>query len=76
MLYYLFEYLDKTLNVSGGSFQYITLDRHYFFSLLLSTVFGKRIINFLRNQQVYETVRELGLAGQNEKAGTPTMEVL
>jgi phospho-N-acetylmuramoyl-pentapeptide-transferase len=43
------------------------------FSLLLSTIYGKRIINFLRNQQVGETVRELGLAGQNEKAGTPTM---
>jgi phospho-N-acetylmuramoyl-pentapeptide-transferase len=42
-------------------------------SLLLSTIYGKRIINFLRRQQVGETVRELGLAGQNEKAGTPTM---
>jgi len=76
MLYYLFEYLDKTLNVSGaGVFQYITFRSALAFllSLLLSTVFGKRIINFLRNQQVGETVRELGLAGQNEKAGTPTM---
>jgi phospho-N-acetylmuramoyl-pentapeptide-transferase len=76
MLYYLFEYLDKTLNVSGaGVFQYITFRSAlaFLFSLLLSTVFGKRIINFLRNQQVGETVRELGLAGQNEKAGTPTM---
>jgi phospho-N-acetylmuramoyl-pentapeptide-transferase len=42
-------------------------------SLLISTIYGKRIISFLRNQQVGETVRELGLAGQNEKAGTPTM---
>ena len=42
-------------------------------SLLISTIFGKRIINFLRNQQVGETVRELGLAGQTQKAGTPTM---
>lgn len=42
-------------------------------SPLLSTIYGKRVINFLRNQQVGETVRELGLAGQNEKAGTPTM---
>jgi phospho-N-acetylmuramoyl-pentapeptide-transferase len=76
MLYYLFQYLDKTLNVSGaGVFQYITFRSALAFllSLLLSTVFGKRIINFLRNQQVGETVRELGLAGQNEKAGTPTM---
>ncbi|WP_369766175.1 phospho-N-acetylmuramoyl-pentapeptide-transferase [Flavobacterium sp. WC2429] len=76
MLYYLFEYLDKTMNVSGtGVFQYITFRSALAFllSLLLSTVYGKRIINFLRNQQVGETVRELGLAGQNEKAGTPTM---
>jgi phospho-N-acetylmuramoyl-pentapeptide-transferase len=76
MLYYLFEYLDKTLNVTGtGVFQYITFRSALAFllSLLLSTVFGKRIINFLRNQQVGETVRELGLTGQNEKAGTPTM---
>jgi phospho-N-acetylmuramoyl-pentapeptide-transferase len=42
-------------------------------SLLLSTIYGKRIISFLQRQQVGETVRELGLAGQNEKAGTPTM---
>lgn len=76
MLYYLFEYFDKTLNVPGtGVFQYITFRSSLAFmlSLLLSTIYGKRIINFLRNQQVGETVRELGLAGQNEKAGTPTM---
>jgi phospho-N-acetylmuramoyl-pentapeptide-transferase len=42
-------------------------------SLLLSTIYGKRIVSFLRKQQIGETVRELGLAGQNEKAGTPTM---
>ncbi|CAA9197369.1 phospho-N-acetylmuramoyl-pentapeptide-transferase [Flavobacterium collinsii] len=76
MLYYLFEYLDKTLDVPGtGVFQYITFRSALalMLSLLLSTIYGKRIINFLRNQQVGETVRELGLAGQNEKAGTPTM---
>jgi phospho-N-acetylmuramoyl-pentapeptide-transferase len=76
MLYYLFEYLDKTLDVPGtGVFQYITFRSALavMLSLLISTVFGKRIITFLRNQQVGETVRELGLAGQNEKAGTPTM---
>jgi phospho-N-acetylmuramoyl-pentapeptide-transferase len=76
MLYYLFEYLDKTLDVPGaGVFQYITFRSALavLLSLLISTVFGKRIIDFLRNQQVGETVRELGLAGQNEKAGTPTM---
>ena len=76
MLYYLFEYLDKTLDVScTGVFQYITVRSALAFmlSLLLSTIYGKRIIQFLQRQQVGETVRELGLAGQNEKAGTPTM---
>ncbi len=76
MLYYLFEYLDKTMDISGtGVFQYITFRSALAFilSLLLSTIYGKRIIAFLSRQQVGETVRELGLAGQNEKAGTPTM---
>ena len=76
MLYYLFEYLDKTLNIPGtGVFQYITFRSALalMLSLLLSTIYGKRIIGFLRKQQIGETVRELGLAGQNEKAGTPTM---
>ena len=76
MLYYLFEYLDKTMDVPGtGVFQYITFRSALAFmlSLLLSTIYGKIIIRFLQRQQVGETVRELGLAGQNEKAGTPTM---
>ncbi|RXR29717.1 phospho-N-acetylmuramoyl-pentapeptide-transferase [Flavobacterium piscinae] len=76
MLYYLFEYLDKSLDVPGtGVFQYITFRSGLavLLSLLISTIFGKRIINFLRNQQVGETVRELGLEGQTQKAGTPTM---
>lgn len=76
MLYYLFEYLDKTLDVPGtGVFQYITFRSALaiLLSLIISTVFGKKIINFLGKQQVGETVRELGLEGQNEKAGTPTM---
>ncbi|MFY8188368.1 MAG: phospho-N-acetylmuramoyl-pentapeptide-transferase [Flavobacterium sp.] len=76
MLYYLFEYLDKTLNIPGtGVFQYITFRAGLavISSLLISMVFGKKIINFLRNQQVGETVRELGLEGQAQKAGTPTM---
>ena len=76
MLYYLFDYFNKTLNVSGtGVFQYITFRSGLAFilSLLLSTIYGKRVINFLRKQQVGETIRELGLEGQNEKAGTPTM---
>ena len=76
MLYYLFEYLYKTLNVPGtGVFQYITFRSALavIMSLMISTIYGKKIINFLRNQQVGETVRELGLAGQTQKAGTPTM---
>ncbi len=76
MLYYLFEYLDKMMDVPGtGVFQYITFRSALalMLSLLLSTIYGKRIIRFLQKQQVGETVRELGLAGQNEKAGTPTM---
>ena len=76
MLYYLFEYLYKTLNVPGtGVFQYITFRSALavILSLMISTIFGKKIINFLRKQQVGETVRELGLQGQKQKAGTPTM---
>lgn len=76
MLYYLFEYLDKTLDVPGtGVFQYITFRSALalMLSLLISTVYGKKIIIILKNKQVGETVRELGLEGQNQKAGTPTM---
>ena len=76
MLYYFFEYLYKVVDVPGaGVFQYITFRSALavILSMLISTIYGKRIITFLRNQQVGETVRELGLAGQNEKAGTPTM---
>ncbi|AWH83943.1 phospho-N-acetylmuramoyl-pentapeptide-transferase [Flavobacterium album] len=76
MLYYLFEYLDKQLDVPGtGVFQYITFRSGLavILSLFISTVFGKKIINFLRRQQIGETVRELGLEGQTQKAGTPTM---
>jgi phospho-N-acetylmuramoyl-pentapeptide-transferase len=76
MLYYLFEYLDKTMDFPGaGVFQYITFRSALAFilSLLLSTIYGKRVVNFLRKKQIGETVRELGLEGQNEKKGTPTM---
>jgi len=64
------------MDVPGtGVFQYITFrsGMAIILSLLISTVFGKRIINFLRRQQIGETVRELGLEGQSQKAGTPTM---
>jgi len=76
MLYYLFEYLENQFNLTGASvFQFITFRAAlaFIFSLLFSTIFGKRIINFLRNQQVGETVRDLGLEGQAQKSGTPTM---
>lgn len=76
MLYYLFDFLHKNLGMPGaGVFQYISFRSALaiILSLAISTIFGKKIINFLRRQQIGETVRELGLAGQNEKAGTPTM---
>ena len=76
MLYYIFDYLDKVSDIPGtGVFKYITFRSGLaiILSLLVSTIFGKTIINFLRKQQIGETVRELGLQGQNEKAGTPTM---
>ena len=76
MLYYIFQYLDKAFDVPGaGVFQYITFRSALAFimSLLIATIYGKKIINFLRKQQVGETVRELGLEGQTQKAGTPTM---
>jgi phospho-N-acetylmuramoyl-pentapeptide-transferase len=76
MLYYLFQYLDKTFDVPGaGVFQYITFRSALAFilSILIATIYGKKIINFLRNQQVGESVRELGLEGQSQTAGTPTM---
>ncbi|PNQ75247.1 phospho-N-acetylmuramoyl-pentapeptide-transferase [Hanstruepera neustonica] len=76
MLYYLFEYLEKQYQFPGASlFGFITFRAAMaiILSLLISTIFGKRIIKFLRRQQVGETIRDLGLEGQVEKAGTPTM---
>jgi phospho-N-acetylmuramoyl-pentapeptide-transferase len=76
MLYYLFEYLDKHFDIAGaGLFQYISFRSALAFivSLLFSTIYGKRIINYLQYKQVGESVRDLGLQGQSEKAGTPTM---
>ena len=76
MLYYLFEYLENQFNFPGASvFQFITFRAAmaFVFSLLFSAVFGKRIINYLRTKQVGETVRDLGLEGQAQKSGTPTM---
>ena len=75
MLYYLFELLDK-LNLPGaGLFDFISFraSMALIFSLIISVIIGKRIIARLRRQQIGETVRDLGLAGQIEKSGTPTM---
>ncbi|MFL0353935.1 phospho-N-acetylmuramoyl-pentapeptide-transferase [Xanthomarina sp. GH4-25] len=76
MLYYLFEYLDTHFQIPGARlFGYITFRAAMaiILSLLISTIFGKRIIKYLQKQQVGETIRDLGLEGQVEKAGTPTM---
>ncbi|HEV7351222.1 phospho-N-acetylmuramoyl-pentapeptide-transferase [Telluribacter sp.] len=76
MLYYLFEYLDRHYNFPGaGVFQYISFRAlgTTVLSLLIAAVFGQRLISYLRRQQVGETIRDLGLTGQLEKTGTPTM---
>lgn len=76
MLYYLFNYLDKAYDFPGaGLFQYISFRAALavIFSLTISLLFGKSLINFLRRKQVGESVRDLGLEGQREKEGTPTM---
>lgn len=76
MLYYLFEYLEKQYQFPGASlFGYLSFRAAMavIFSLLISTIYGKRIIAYLRTKQIGETVRDLGLEGQKEKAGTPTM---
>jgi phospho-N-acetylmuramoyl-pentapeptide-transferase len=76
MLYQLFDYLDREWNLPGaGLFQFISFRAGLalILSLVISIVLGGRIIAYLRKLQIGETVRELGLAGQNLKAGTPTM---
>ena len=76
MFYYLFDFLDKQFDFPGaGVFHYISFRAAMALigSLLISLVFGKRIINILHRKQVGETVRDLGLTGQLEKKGTPTM---
>jgi phospho-N-acetylmuramoyl-pentapeptide-transferase len=76
MLYYLFEYLENEYQFPGASlFQFLTFraGMSVLLSLILATVYGKRIIRMLQRKQVGETVRDLGLEGQQEKAGTPTM---
>ena len=76
MLYYLFQYLENEYQMPGASlFGFLTFRAAFavILSLSISTLFGKRIINFLQRKQVGETIRDLGLEGQKEKAGTPTM---
>lgn len=75
MLTYLFNYLEQLDFPGAGVFHYISFRAAMalIFSLIVSIVFGKRIINRLRRMQIGETVRDLGLAGQIEKSGTPTM---
>lgn len=75
MLYYLFEYLNQFDVPGAGVFQYISFRAAsaVIVSLLISLVFGKRIIRVLQKKQVGETVRDLGLKGQTDKQGTPTM---
>jgi phospho-N-acetylmuramoyl-pentapeptide-transferase len=76
MLYYLFEYLESNFDLPGaGLFSFITFRAAMaiILSLFIATVFGKRIIRLLQRKQMGETIRDLGLEGQNEKAGTPTM---
>ena len=75
MLYYLFTYLDELGMPGAGVFHYVSFRTAMAIitSLLISLVFGKRIINMLRKAQMGEIVRDLGLEGQLEKQGTPTM---
>lgn len=76
MLYYLFNYLNKALSFPGaGVFQYISFRAAMavITSLTISMIFGRSLINYLKKKQVGEIVRDLGLEGQKEKQGTPTM---
>jgi phospho-N-acetylmuramoyl-pentapeptide-transferase len=76
MLYYLFTYLDKHFDFPGaGVFQYITFrtTMAVIVSLIISLLMGKTLIAYLHRKQVGETIRDLGLEGQKEKQGTPTM---
>jgi len=76
MFYFLFEYLELEYQIPGASlFKYLSFRSAlaFVFSLLLSVKYGKNIINFLKKKQIGETVRDLGLDGQKEKDGTPTM---
>ena len=76
MIYFLFEYLENQYQLIGASlFQYISFRSSlaFIFSLFISLKYGNKIIEFLNKKQIGETVRDLGLKGQKEKTGTPTM---
>lgn len=76
MLYYLFDYLDKHFDFPGaGLFQFITFRAFAatVTSLGIAAIWGKKVINLLRKLQIGEDIRDLGLAGQMQKKGTPTM---
>src|ERR1035437_2535579 len=76
MLYHLFKYLENIFVFPGAHlFNYISFRTGLAFilALLLSTIFGRRIINYLQKKQIGETIRDLGLEGQMSKKGTPTM---
>ena len=76
MLYHLFKYLDRTYDLPGsGVFQYLSFRAAaaVIVSLLIVVIFGRRIIDYLRRKQIGEEIRDLGLDGQMQKRGTPTM---
>ena len=76
MLYHLFQYLDRFHNIPGsGLFQYISFRAAaaIILSLLIVIIFGRKIIDYLRRKQIGEDIRDLGLEGQLQKKGTPTM---
>lgn len=76
MLYPIFDYLDSVWDIPGtGVFRYISFRAGMaaLFSLIITITFGKKIINWIRSKQIGESVRDLGLEGQTEKKGTPTM---
>ena len=76
MFYYLFEYFEKTYQLTGASlFQYLSFRSALTFilALVISTIFGKKIIEFLKSKQIDENIRKLNLPGEKDKKGTPTM---
>ena len=76
MFYYLFEYLEKNYQLAGASlFQYLSFRSAITFilALIISTIFGKKIIQYLKSKQIDENIRTLDLPGEDDKKGTPTM---